>query len=80
MTEKAKIAALQPVQCKIEADKEYAYCTCGHSKEQPFCDGSHKGTSFRPLIFTSPVTTYEPICACKQTKLTPYCDGSHCRL
>ena len=26
----------------------YWWCACGRSKNQPFCDGSHKGTSFTP--------------------------------
>ena len=30
----------------------YSYCTCGFSKEQPFCDGeSHEGTLFDPIEF-----------------------------
>jgi len=24
-------------------------CTCGQSKNSPYCDGSHKGTPFTPL-------------------------------
>ena len=27
-----------------------AFCTCGISNNQPFCDGSHKGTNFKPEI------------------------------
>ena len=80
MKEKPKVASLFPIQCKIEANKEYYYCTCGYSKKQPFCDGSHKGTSFKPLIFTSPATTEEALCTCKRTKLEPYCDGIHSKL
>lgn len=29
----------------------YYYCTCGQSKNQPFCDGGHKGTDFTPMQF-----------------------------
>ncbi|HET9149161.1 MAG TPA: CDGSH iron-sulfur domain-containing protein, partial [Alphaproteobacteria bacterium] len=28
----------------VEADTEYWWCSCGQSRNQPFCDGSHKGT------------------------------------
>ncbi|HEY9623203.1 MAG TPA: CDGSH iron-sulfur domain-containing protein [Crinalium sp.] len=24
-------------------------CSCGQSKNSPYCDGSHKGTTFQPL-------------------------------
>ena len=30
--------------------KKYAWCACGKSEKQPFCDGSHKGTDFFPII------------------------------
>ena len=30
--------------------KKYAWCSCGKSAKQPFCDGSHKGTDFSPII------------------------------
>lgn len=80
MTEQPRIAAFHPIECEIVANEEYYYCTCGRSKKQPFCDGSHKGTGFKPLVFSSTVTTHEALCACKQTKLAPYCDGKHCHL
>ena len=59
---------------------EYYWCSCGDSKGQPFCDGSHKGTGFHP----QQVVVEEPgkiaFCNCKQTNHPPNCDGSHCRL
>ena len=31
--------------------KKYAWCACGKSEKQPFCDGNHKeGTYFSPII------------------------------
>lgn len=33
-------------------DKTYRWCSCGQSIKQPFCDGSHKGTDFKPYKFT----------------------------
>ena len=75
--EKPMIADNSPVKTSLEAGKEYMYCTCGHSKTQPFWDGSHEGTSFTPLAFTSKATTQKWVCACKHTKSPPYCDGSH---
>jgi len=40
-----------PYAVEVEKDKRYSWCTCGLSQEQPFCDGSHKETSFRFLPF-----------------------------
>ena len=47
---------------------------------QPLCDGSHKGTAFKPLEFTieEPVKTLE-LCGCKFTTSVPYCDGVGCK-
>ena len=27
----------------------YWWCACGKSSNQPYCDGSHKGTDFTPV-------------------------------
>lgn len=75
--EKPMIADNNPIKTSLEVGKEYMYCACGRSKTQPFCDGSHEGTSFTPLAFTSKATTQKWVCACKHTKSPPYCDGSH---
>lgn len=57
------------------------WCTCGLSKTQPWCDGSHKNTGFRSLKWTVPTTqTRHEICNCKHTKSPPYCDGTHTNL
>ena len=55
----------------------YWWCACGRSANQPFCDGSHKGTEFTPYEFT--VTKKIPIalCGCKHSGNKPYCDGTH---
>ncbi|MGV0026568.1 CDGSH iron-sulfur domain-containing protein [Phormidesmis priestleyi] len=35
----------------IQLDKGTHYlCTCGWSKNLPFCNGAHKGSSFQPLV------------------------------
>jgi len=56
--------------------KDYWYCACGLSKNQPFCDGSHKGTPYGPIKFT-PTKELNSICQCRHSKNLPYCDGSH---
>ncbi|MFT5883579.1 MAG: sterol desaturase/sphingolipid hydroxylase (fatty acid hydroxylase superfamily) [Arcticibacterium sp.] len=55
----------------------YLYCTCGHSKTQPFCDGSHHGTAFTPEKFTIKKEREYKLCTCKLNKKGPFCDDSH---
>ena len=57
--------------------KSYYWCSCGISLKQPFCDGSHKGSRFNPVIFKAKKTTKIFFCACKQTNNQPFCDGAH---
>jgi CDGSH-type Zn-finger protein len=56
---------------------DYWWCACGRSKNQPFCDGSHKGTEFTPLKFTATKEEKVWFCGCKHTAKPPLCDGSH---
>ena len=49
-----EIAQFGPHAINIENGKKYAWCNCGQSKKQPFCDGSHKGTEFKPFILLTP--------------------------
>ncbi len=41
------IAAKKAAVLELEPGTYY-WCACGRSKNQPFCDGSHKGTDFKP--------------------------------
>lgn len=74
-----KIAATSPVQVDLEKG-EHHWCSCGESKAQPFCDGSHRGTEFTPLAFTTDEAQEAYLCMCKHTKNPPFCDGAHARL
>ncbi|HEC20729.1 MAG TPA: glutamate synthase [Gammaproteobacteria bacterium] len=74
---KAHIAGVQPMEVPLEAGKTYHWCRCGRSQSQPFCDGSHQGTTFEPLTFKAGVSETAYLCLCKQSKNPPYCDGSH---
>ncbi len=80
MSETPEIAAKEPIKVDVEEGKTYFWCTCGQSKRQPFCDGSHQTTSFTPLPWTATKTGPAFFCACKQTAKSPLCDGSHARL
>ena len=56
MTDTPHIAQKAPYPVEVEAGKSYFWCACGRSAKQPFCDGSHKGSSFVPLKFTAEET------------------------
>lgn len=67
-----------PIPCQLEAHKNYAWCSCGHSTDQPFCNGTHKKEGGSPpMIFSIEETKEAYLCTCKQTNNPPYCDGSH---
>nr|WP_275755991.1 glutamate synthase-related protein [Sulfurimonas sp. SAG-AH-194-C21] len=71
------IADNKPAEVELKKGEEYYFCACGRSKGQPFCDGSHTGTSFSPKAFTADTTEVAYLCACKQTGNAPFCDGTH---
>jgi CDGSH-type Zn-finger protein len=69
-----------PTAVKVEKGKTYAWCTCGLSATNPFCDGSHKtieDVPFKSLKFTAEEDGEVWLCNCKHTKHAPFCDGSH---
>jgi CDGSH iron-sulfur domain-containing protein 3 len=76
---KATIAAKTPKVTELEAGTYY-WCACGKSANQPFCDGSHKGSAFEPKPFEITEKRKVVLCQCKQTKSPPFCDGSHAEL
>ena len=57
--------------------KKYAWCACGKSSNQPFCDGKHKGTNITPIVFENKKEGDFTLCGCKKTGNPPYCDGTH---
>jgi len=58
----------------------YYFCACGRSKGQPFCDGSHKGSSFAPKKVDIAEPRTVAWCGCKHSQNGGFCDGSHARL
>ena len=40
----------------VEEGKSYYWCSCGKSSKQPFCDGSHKGSEFNPIVYKAEAT------------------------
>ena len=66
---------------KIEMEPgAYAWCACGLSKGQPFCDGSHKGTEFSPLVVKVEEKKLVSWCGCEHAKTKPFCDHTHRQL
>lgn len=74
------IAQRAPYAVEVEAGKKYFWCACGRSAKQPFCDGSHKDTSFEPVAYTAEESGKVFFCGCKHTGNQPLCDGSHSKL
>lgn len=68
--------AFSPAVLELEPGS-YLWCRCGRSKRQPFCDGAHAGTGFRPLAFEVAENCRVALCRCKHTSSEPYCDGTH---
>ncbi|MGR5284414.1 glutamate synthase-related protein [Vibrio maritimus] len=66
-----------PVKVELTKDQDYYFCTCGRSKNQPYCDGSHAGTEFKPKSFKADSTGDAYLCRCKHSASLPYCDGTH---
>jgi len=66
-----------PIEVPVEAGKTYWWCACGRSRSQPFCDGSHKGTSLAPLKYEATQSGRKWFCVCKKTRNPPFCDGQH---
>lgn len=79
MADKGQIAQKAPYVMELEPGN-YAWCACGQSNNQPYCDGSHKGTGFSPVTFKVDEKQKLALCGCKQSGNAPYCDGTHATL
>jgi len=72
-----KVAGTTPIGVDLEAGKTVYWCSCGLSKKQPFCDGSHQGSTFTPTAYTPTESKKAYLCTCKHTQNAPLCDGRH---
>ena len=75
-----KIAQKSPYEITTQEGQKVAWCSCGHSEKQPFCDGAHKGSGYKPVQFKAEKTESVFLCACKQTHTQPYCDKTHIKV
>ncbi|MCX5790049.1 MAG: CDGSH iron-sulfur domain-containing protein [Elusimicrobia bacterium] len=59
-----------------------AWCSCGHSAKQPYCDGAHSrlNTGMKPMIVNIEAPKKVAWCGCKHTAKPPFCDGAHTKL
>ena len=80
MSESPVVAAKAPMKVAVEAGKDYWWCSCGNSKNQPLCDGSHKGGPFVPVKYSAAESKTVYFCGCKQSANAPLCDGAHKKL
>ena len=73
-------ARKEPYEISLEAGRNYAWCACGRSANQPWCDGSHAGSGLSPRVWKAERAETAWLCGCKRTSAAPRCDGAHNRL
>jgi CDGSH-type Zn-finger protein len=71
------VAQRAPYAVEVEAGKANFWCACGRSANQPFCDGSHKGTGLAPVKYKPESDGRLFFCGCRASASPPLCDGSH---
>ena len=74
---RGKSTQIGPYRVELEAGKSYFWCACGQSANQPFCDGSHKGSEFAPIKHVAEKDGMVAFCGCRQSGNLPMCDGTH---
>ncbi|MFT5894731.1 MAG: CDGSH-type Zn-finger protein [bacterium] len=77
---KTIIADNKPTVVTLNKGEEYFLCACGKSGDQPLCDGSHVGSSFKPMSFTAEEDGEVYLCECKHSGNFPHCDGTQKQL
>eukprot|EP00937_MAST-01D_sp_MAST-1D-sp2_P000957 g957.t1 len=77
-----KLAGKKSKHVDLVKGESYSWCSCGLSKNQPWCDGSHARfkTGMKPVTFVAEESGDRGMCMCKRTGNPPYCDGTHARL
>ena len=83
-SEAARVYDKKPIRIKCKEGRMYMWCSCGNSRSQPFCDGTHRhvqfGTTLKPVPWACKKTGYYWFCNCKKTGKKVFCDGTHLQL
>ncbi|MBM3568730.1 MAG: CDGSH iron-sulfur domain-containing protein [Alphaproteobacteria bacterium] len=79
MSDEPVIAQKGSYKVELLAGYRYAWCACGLSKSQPFCDGSHTSSKagIKQVTWIQDKDATVWLCGCKRSKKAPMCDGSH---
>jgi CDGSH-type Zn-finger protein len=66
---------------KDETTGKRAWCACGQTENEPYCDGSHsrKNTGMTPVVVEIMEEKTVAWCGCRRSGNKPFCDGSHSR-
>ena len=67
----------EPYRIDVVEGESYFWCSYGQSANQPFCDGSHKGSEFTPTKYVAEATKTVAFCGCRASGNAPLCDGTH---
>jgi len=72
-------AGYYPSHVYLYRAKKYDWCGCGHSWNNPFCNGQCKFvmTRNRPISFNVAESGYYKLCNCKMSANAPFCNGTH---
>lgn len=73
------VRSLTPLRLEVTEGATYFWCACGRTQTEPWCDGSHKVTTIRPVKWVAPKSGTASVCACRATRRPGrvLCDGSH---
>ena len=71
---------LKPYAVELPPGFKGFWCSCGRSATQPWCDGKHKGSGFRPMHVENSYArgvNWALLCGCKYSFMAPRCAGNH---